>query len=540
MICAMHIDLDEIAAPRAFSSTVCVIGGGIAGLILATRLAKQGVDVSLLEAGGLVFEERSQAFYRAEMSGTHHRGSNEGRFRTFGGSSIRWGGQILPFASDIFDPPPGLPALEWPVKERDISLYYQEIQEIMGVDAYPFSSELLSAIGCKPLPDSEDIVLRFSKRAPFKKRNLAKTVGAEAIAHSKITVFTHANALELVASPANRRRIARVRVMNYARVEFSFVADFLVVSAGTIESSRLLLCSRDVPNLHDQIGRYFHDHVAFHAARFISPARERALRRLGPFYVKGTIHTCKFESSTALRRREGLLHAVAYTVINEPEDSGALAVRSLLRSLQGGRLKKGVLTSLPPMLRGTGDVIRLLYYSQVLGRRAVGKRATLSLEIDVEQAARAENRIRVSETKRDAFGLPTTIVDWKINDPEVLTAVRYAEILRAYLQKAGFDPGDWNPCLADGTRPVLDDTNHAMGGLRMGTDARSSVVDRDLAFHGLDNLYVASCAVFPSGSSSNPTFTMMALTLRLADHLARRMPRALQWEVGDAVKPLSR
>jgi choline dehydrogenase-like flavoprotein len=64
-----------------------------------------------------------------------------------------------------------------------------------------------------------------------------------------------------------------------------------------------------------------------------------------------------------------------------------------------------------------------------------------------------------------------------------------------------------------------------MGGLRMGTDVRRSVVDRDLEVHGLENLHVASCAIFPSGSSSNPTFTMMALTLRLADHLARQIAK---------------
>ena len=59
----------------------------------------------------------------------------------------------------------------------------------------------------------------------------------------------------------------------------------------------------------------------------------------------------------------------------------------------------------------------------------------------------------------------------------------------------------------------------------MAADLRRSVVDRDLKVHELDNLHVASCAVFPSGSSSNPTITIMALTLRLADHLARRIAK---------------
>ncbi len=56
----------------------------------------------------------------------------------------------------------------------------------------------------------------------------------------------------------------------------------------------------------------------------------------------------------------------------------------------------------------------------------------------------------------------------------------------------------------------------------MGTSAADSVVDRNLKVHGIQNLYVASCSVFPTGGSSNPTFTMMALTLRLAEMLNTR------------------
>ena len=103
------------------------------------------------------------------------------------------------------------------------------------------------------LPPSEDIFIRFSKWAPFKKRNLAKTVGVEAIAHPGVTVFTHANAAFLMAIAGNRNRISSILVRNYDRQDFSFTADHFVVCAGTVESSRLLLCSPDVPNPHDQI-----------------------------------------------------------------------------------------------------------------------------------------------------------------------------------------------------------------------------------------------------------------------------------------------
>jgi choline dehydrogenase-like flavoprotein len=87
---------------------------------------------------------------------------------------------------------------------------------------------------------------------------------------------------------------------------------------------------------------------------------------------------------------------------------------------------------------------------------------------------------------------------------------------------------DWNPGPQDDPQAWVQagtDTLHPMGGTRMGTSPDNSVVDRELRVHGVDNLYIASCSTFPSGGSSNPTFTMMALTCRLADLFKQKQKR---------------
>jgi choline dehydrogenase-like flavoprotein len=490
------------------------------------RLAQQGVKVHLLEAGGILPEERSQALYHAEMTAETHRGANDGRFRTFGGSSTQWGGQILPFTSDIFTPPAGSPSVAWPIQESDLAPFYADVQDMLGVDTLPFTAELLPALGHPPVRNSPDIIVRFAKWTPFKRRNLANTLGTKALAHPLVTVFIHANVVQLEASHTDRSRIESVRVLNYDAGEFRFAATHFVICAGTIESSRLLLCSPDVLNPHDQIGRYFHDHVAYHAAKFHSPGRERAVEMLGPFYVDGTIHSAKLEASPSLRNRDHLLAVMAHVVVLEPEDSGTAAVRNLIRSLHSGKLKDAIFANLIPVFRGAGDVGRLLFYSRFKKRRAVSKRAILRLNIDVEQSPHPDNRIRLSNTETDTLGMPLTVVDWRIREPEMDTAARYAYIIHDYLKATGIDIPEWTDSVVEHTTPFMLDTNHMMGGLRMGIDPASSVVDRDLTVHGLANLHVASCAVFPSGSSSNPTFTMMALTLRLADRLATGLDTA--------------
>lgn len=514
----MHIDLQKSSpVNNSFRSAVCVVGGGIAGLMLTMRLARKGIAVHLLEAGGLLQEDRSQALYRADMAGEQHAGTAEGRFRTFGGSSTRWGGQLLPFTPDIFQPPAGAPSQPWPLPEEVLSPFYTEIQALLGVDPLPFTADLLATLGHTPAPVSPDVDLRFSKWIPFGARNLAGTLGAEVLAHPLVTVFSHSNVAKSIAAGDDPSRIASVQVVDYDRRIFHFAADHFVLCAGTIESSRLLLCSPGVPDPHDQVGRYFHDHVSYPAAKFVSPGRERAIDLFGPYYVNGTMHSAKLEASPALRTREGLLNVMAHMVILEPEDSGTGAVRNLLRSLQSRKLRQAFVSNLLPVLRGAGDVARLWFYSRFRQRRAVSKQATVMLHIDMEQAPHAENRIRLSTGETDALGLPRAVVDWRIGTQELDTAARYVPVVQRYLQSCGIDTFEWET-----GRPAMADTYHMMGGLRMGTDPALSVVDTDLKVHGMANLYVASCAVFPSGSSSNPTFTLMALTLRLADRLAER------------------
>ena len=152
----MLIDLDlfENAVPPR--KRFCIVGAGIAGLVLAQRLARMGHEVNVLEAGGLGLEERSQNLYRAEMAAAEHLGSTLGRFRIFGGSSTQWGGQLLPYTKDVFRPVAGSPSVSWPIGGSDIEKYYSEVQRILHVGALPFTEELLTALGHRATPFSSE------------------------------------------------------------------------------------------------------------------------------------------------------------------------------------------------------------------------------------------------------------------------------------------------------------------------------------------------------------------------------------------------
>ena len=525
----MEIDLDLAEARSApFRSRVCVVGAGVAGLVLAHRLSRQGIDVALLEAGGHTLEARSQSlFTSAQFAGTQHLGAHEGRFRIFGGSSTQWGGQILPMQMEHEESP-------WPLSAAALEPFYAEAQRLLGVDELPFDADAFFAateVTAPPLLAAlPEIDVRYSKWAPFARRNLAMTIGHDLVASTNktngvVTLFLHANVTEVLLS-AKGDRAEAVLARNYAGKEFRFEAEHFVVAAGTIETSRLLLASRSIQsqgigNAHDQVGRYFHDHLSLVAASPVGKTRAQLLRWLAPYIFDGTVHTAKLEASFPLRQRLQLNAIMAHLTVDEPEDSGIAVVREVLQSRQRGGVVRTLLQRAPQLPTSLLEASRLAWHAKVRHRRFVSAKAAVSLRLNVEQEARSGSRILLS-TDRDALDMPLAIVDWKISDAETSTLRRFAGYLREHL--ASLDPAEmqWNEELFAENINLsgIIDVFHTMGGTQMGKDPRASVVDTDLAVHGVANLSIASASTFPTGGSQLPTLPLMALALRLADRIA--------------------
>ena len=146
------IDLITIPAGEAFNADVVIVGAGVAGLVLADALRGSGMSVDVLEAGGASLEQESQALYEAEMVGVPHLGTTEGRFRVYGGSSIRWGGQLLPLRQTDYNHRPHIVDSGWPIGLSDLEPYIRTCEELLGVNHEPYDSELLQKLP-KPKPN---------------------------------------------------------------------------------------------------------------------------------------------------------------------------------------------------------------------------------------------------------------------------------------------------------------------------------------------------------------------------------------------------
>lgn len=518
-----HAGVDFAALAAKLRSEVCIVGGGIAGLTLADHLLRSGHRVTLLEAGGRS-RRASQADspFDAELAGETHVGTRVGRVSALGGCSLTWGGQLLPLPADAV----------WPILCSELSGSSAE-WDASHEAAKVFAAHRRTAPAL--LQMFPELTPRLSHFLPFSRRNLARTLGRSLRRHPKAQVVLHATVTEINLAPSGDR-VVGLTLRTPAGAPLRVEAAHYVLAAGTVETCRLLLASRSVAtegvgNGFGQVGLHFHDHLTLSGAEFTGSARERMVAELRPWIWSGprrrqTLHSLKLEPGATLRQRLGLLPAMAHVSFEEPEGSGVGALRAFLRARQEGarRAWSDLRRDLPHIFMQTW---RLAWEARVRHRRYVSPAARVRLQLNVTQEPETGSHIRLS-AETDRWGAPRAVVDWRVAATELATFRRYAAFLRDRLADAGIGEGvHWLPSLFSEDDAALlaavDDARHAMGGARMGTDPRRSVVDPELRVHGIANLSLASAAVFPDGCAQLPTLTLMALCQRLAERLDREL-----------------
>ena len=134
----------------------------------------------------------------------------------------------------------------------------------------------------------------------------------------------------------------------------------------------------------------------------------------------------------------------------------------------------------------------------------------------------ARSRVTLAQS-RDALGLPRVRLEWRLSPDDVDGVIRSHRIVKAALESAGL--GQVSSTFEQGLEsPItLQGGWHHMGTTRMNADPRHGVVDADCRVHGVSNLYVAGSSVFPTGGYANPTLTLIALAIRLADNLKQQL-----------------
>ena len=143
----------------------------------------------------------------------------------------------------------------------------------------------------------------------------------------------------------------------------------------------------------------------------------------------------------------------------------------------------------------------------------------------IEQAPNPDSRV-VLVRERDELGMQRVALDWRLSDVDRRNVRRTLELLGAEIGAAGIGRLQILHSADETSWPEdLDGGQHHMGTTRMSDDPKQGVVDSDCRVHGMSNLFVAGSSVFPTPGGATPTLLLVALALRLADHLKGMMLR---------------
>ena len=497
---------------------VCIVGAGAAGILLAVELRRQGKSVLLLEAGARELDEADQQLYQADLLGLSHRGITTGRFRVHGGTTRRWGGQILELDTIDFERRPWIRESGWPITKATLQPFYERalVHEGLG-SVLREDSSVWRALRLAP-PVLDGLLPYFSRWCPDPDFS---RLHARFLESDAVEVWLHANA---VALDYKHGTVTGVRAKTLIGREHIFRAESYVFALGAIETTRFFLQPREgqLPwNTSGRLGLHFQDHIDLNAARVVvrDPCRFRAV--FDNAYVRGHKYHAKFRLAPELEHARQTLNVAATMNFASSSDEALSGVKATARKLLHGRLRE-----LTPaeLMRGAASLPLL---GRQIARYLIDHRAynppdaEISLRLHCEQEPDGASKLTLSQ-ERDRLGMLRVQLDWRISTLERHTMREF--VLQAQHSFKGLLDLVPDPALMAGDPAVTarcDDSNHHIGGMRMAVSPREGVVDLDLRVHGLTNCFVCSSAVFPTGGFSNPTHTVLALAMRLADRLAR-------------------
>ena len=514
-------DLRSIDDSTPIETDLCLIGSGFVGWAIAEELKNSGLRILMLESGGRLLDAEAEALNQIEDVGTR---LFNGRNRALGGTSLQWGGRCVPFDDIDYEERPWVARTAWPFGPETMTSYVDRASE--HLDSGPWFQERAR----QPMPQGLQLrpdVNTALMHSLWWENPLAINFGEVLTTrrNPNLWVLVRATVTQVSTDPTGRQ-FDSIEVADADGRRLVVRARAAVLCAGGVENPRIMLYSnrlnpKGVGNEHDLVGRYLMDHPRDFEliARFDPSDSDWFCETFGPNMLpspRGGRHEFNFgfALSPERQRAEQLLNTAAwpYSVTAEDDPFDALL-----------RLKRG------PRTRPVRDAFTALRQPGMLlrGARMWSKHQRVRRRLDrvgflvaSEQIADPDSRVQLGQTL-DRFGLPISRVDWRVHEEEARSQGVLAETIASEFARLGMPKvrvADWV------TEKRWKDANfvdgcHPTSTTRMALRPEDGVVDANCQVHGVEGLYVAGSSVFPTAGHANPTLMIVAMAVRLADHL---------------------
>jgi len=487
---------------------VAVVGGGPTGVALSNSLILMGFTVDLIEAGGIDSEGDELSLSSYQFDTTSLMPENVHRL---GGGSNYWFGRIGEFLPLDFEELGRVRPQAFPIEFENISPFYSQAFEML-TGKRELDSELVQSesarLGIK-MPKNLDLRIIRHANLSFV-QDLLKTLRED----PRFRLLLNQRCIEI------KKAYSAEGVESYtlvSRIHDNIVTEnyeLVILCCGALQSPTLILNSPDLLTLLNPkvVGAFLMEHIDGFAGE-ISWSRSKHSKILKQI---------KLNHRRELFDSDGL--GVGIKI------SETLRSQNLSLNLQLEVVPRQRRYIFDPAVRTKWlHIFRLLYFSERVIRKTIAEivntivsvfgRATFSVWVKSEILPNPESKISIFN---DGLKIKTRYKHI-VSEKSKSEFIRALKILGDELSLARVGDLRIKRSILDGTDQLLQGLNwHPMGTLRMGLDPEQSVCDSDLRLRSAERIYVADASVFPSGSNANPTFTALALGIRLASHLEKK------------------
>lgn len=518
-------DFFDSASETEYSADVLIIGAGAVGLLTAMSLINAGRKVLVLEAGGELIEIESQRFLQeAISSGLVFEGLSAGRFSGLGGTTTAWGGQLVVMDPIVFESRPWVSDVRWPFERKMLDKYYQKAAKLLDARDPLVSDEAIWESLNVPVPKlGQDVDLFFSQW--LKQPNFGALFYPVLSADRGADVLTHARAVAFDAGPDGE--IRRVIINSRNGRTGTVRAQSIILAAGTIETVRTLLTplvSGEYAgwSRNPWLGKCFIDHVECNAGRVIPLDRHRFHDVFDNALVGGVKYAPRLKISADAQKRHNLVGCGGHLIFDSLLQEHLQNFKAFSKTLFTGRKPKNVGRAAVHLLKLSKIMYPLIKRYLKSNRILSVSDGGIRLRLSCEQIPIVESEISLSKTK-DKSGISLVNVNWRIDGREIRSMAFLAKKIRDEFHRNNLASVELDEKLIIESLDVLngvDDAFHQMGGTRIGACCDEGVVDENCCVYGSKNLFVAGASVFPVSGFENPTFTALALAVRLGEFVA--------------------
>jgi choline dehydrogenase-like flavoprotein len=521
----MIYDLDTVEVPQtSLAAPICVIGGGIAGLFAAKKIADARELVVVIESGGLKFDSKYSLLTHPDLPTDLYRGG--GQVRILGGGSTVWGGCMIPLTCHDLSSRPYLDLERWPLPHQVLTSFSSEVEDLLELDhsSYEGHDASTGKTSTSVFNKAAGLAIRKPKFPTYKNGDLRNLLYDYIRKSPYLHLWLNSTVSDFSVDPC-RGRVSSARAMSLGHKTLVVEASQFIIACGTLESTRLLLllnrisdenAFRDCPAL----GHYFHTHLKTdvgHLRRSIGDLPSR----LGAHVVGRTRRSVHLEMTGQAQADDRV--ASGYLTFRYVQDETSISSRILARlkrvavSVQKPSEDRESFKTESARADSLEHYLHQYYWRLWRYAHATLKDLTCTLEARIEQIPSFQNFLSLSSAT-DQMGSPFLNCRWAQGSLEVKTLNALGQRGKEFWKLSGLDgssPVDWKSDELLQELP-MQDASHPAGSARMGYSRRNSVVDVNLRCHSIPNVQVASAAVFPSSGGSNPTLTIMQLALYAA------------------------